>query len=333
MSARNKQRNRFPALSLCAAMAPLMSRCAGAGWLSAGLGAAGAAFVLTHLRRAAPCRTGEERLPDSGTDPEQSFIPRALGLIAGPMLLLLASRAAVSGTHAFAETSGDLTAAALLLALSLWAASAGPRAAERCGGILLRLVLGFFLIVTVFSLPQIRPEWLQPGLRPGEAVVCCGLLLAPGAAFWLHKTESERCTPLWLLLPLAAAAAAVTQGVLSAGLAQRENSFLTLARSVSVLGVIRRFEALVSGAMLPAWFCLCTLLLCSGRAAIRAAKNLPPAAENFAAAALCFLFLPAAKRLSLPVAATLCATSCGFIPIILLSVERKRFFREMQKKC
>ena len=323
MSARNKRRGSFPALPLCAAMAPLMSRCAGAGWLSAGLGAGGAALLLHRLYALSPA--GHERQKDTPSS-------AVLRIIAGAMLLLLAARAAISGTHAFARTAGDPTAACLLLALSLWAASGGPRPAARCAGILLRLVLVFFLIVTVFSLPQLRFAWLQPRVRPDRILSCFGLLLVPGAALWLRE-EKGNGSALWLLSPLAASSAAITGGVLSPALAAKENSFLTLARSVSVLGVMRRFEALVSGAMLPAWFCLCTLLLCAARDAVPMPKNTRPYLIETAEAGSCFLLLPVAMRLNLTTVAVISAISCGLIPLILLSVDHKKIFRNFEKKC
>jgi hypothetical protein len=55
----------------------------------------------------------------------------------------------------------------------------------------------------------------------------------------------------------------LTGGILSPALAREPEAFRTLARGVSVLGVIRRFEALVNGALLMSGFALCTLYIVS----------------------------------------------------------------------
>ena len=59
--------------------------------------------------------------------------------------------------------------------------------------------------------------------------------------------------------------AAVTAGTLSPTLAQGPSAFWSLSRSVSVLGVVRRFEALVSAALLIGSFGLSALLLNAAR--------------------------------------------------------------------
>ena len=63
----------------------------------------------------------------------------------------------------------------------------------------------------------------------------------------------------------AAVTAAVTAGTLSPALARGQAAFWSLSRSVSVLGVVRRFEALVSAALLIGSFSLSALLLNAGR--------------------------------------------------------------------
>ena len=308
-------------------MGPVLSRCAGMDWLWAGLGAALAAGILRLL-------FSRRKAGDAAAGAEAGVLPRVLRIPGGVLLLLLAARAAVAGAGAFPETAGNLLAAGLLLALSLWAAQGGAEAAERCAGILLRLVLALFLTVAVFSLPQLRVSWLRPAFRPGDALICAGLLLVPGAACFLRRGPGRTDgRALWLMIPAAAGAAAVTGGVLSPALAAGEDSFLTLARSVSVLGVMRRFEALVSGAVLPAWFCLCTLLLCAARDAFGVPEGPSAPVVRIARAALCFALLPAAKRLNPVSVAVISSISCGLIPLILLSVEREKNSQKIQKKC
>ena len=103
------------------------------------------------------------------------------------------------------------------------------------------------------------------GGTPLDALIAFAALLIPGAALALSPAleAGERVPhwPWWGGTGLATAASLVAGGILSPALARRPEAFRTLARGVSVLGVIRRFEALVNAAMLMSGFCLCTLLL------------------------------------------------------------------------
>ena len=94
-------------------------------------------------------------------------------------------------------------------------------------------------------------------------------MLLPGAIVLIKvKAPDLRVPhwPWWLSALEATAAALVTGGILSPALAAEPGAFRTLARGVSVLGVIRRFEALVNAALLMNAFCLCALLLAAAGA-------------------------------------------------------------------
>ncbi|MBO4419244.1 MAG: hypothetical protein J5789_05425, partial [Oscillospiraceae bacterium] len=158
-----------------------------------------------------------------------------------------------------------------LLGLGAAAARLGPAAAGRCAGILLWTTCGLYGTVLVFSLPQVQPRWLllpEGSLR--QAVLVCVALLVPGNALALAGALGEDqklpCWPWWAAALTAVAASAVTGGILSPALAGEGEAFRTLARGVSVLGVIRRFEALVNGAMLMSAFSLCAMLLTGAKA-------------------------------------------------------------------
>ena len=239
------------ALALTAAGLPVFRLCCRVSWPWVLLGGLGAALTLSLLTRLAEGR----RRAGAGI---------GSGLLLLPLLVLGALGAAWESSFAFPETAGNLLAAAYLLGLSWTAARIGPAAAGRCAGILLWITGALYGAVLLFSLPQLRGEWLRPAGAVPEALAVWGALLPPGAALLLagRLGEDQRLPhwPWWTAAGLAAAASVVTGGILSPALAREPEAFRTLARGVSVLGVIRRFEALVNGAQLMSGFCLCTLL-------------------------------------------------------------------------
>ena len=240
------------ALALTAAGLPCFRLCCRVSWPWVLLGSLGAALTLSLLTGLA------ERRRRAGAKTGGAFL-----LL--PILLFGALYAAWESSFAFPETAGNLLTAAYVLGLSAAAARTGPAAAGRCAGILLWITGALYGTVLLFSLPQLRLEWLRPVGSALDAVKVWAALLPPGAALLLagRLGEDQRLPhwPWWTAAGIAAAASAVTGGILSPALAREPEAFRTLARGVSVLGVIRRFEALVNGALLMSGFCLCTLLL------------------------------------------------------------------------
>ena len=233
------------ALALSAAGLPIFRCCCAVSWpwvLLGGAAAAASLLLLSALTR----KLGRRRLP-----------------ILAPLFVLGAVGAAIASSYAFPETAGNPLAVAPVLVLSLAAAAGGAEAAGRCAGILLRVTGALYGIVLLFSLPQLRLSRLVPAGAPSDALCVWAALLLPGAALCLPAEAEDGQLPRWPLWSAGTALAAslVTGGILSPALAREAEPFRTLARGVSVLGVIRRFEALVNGAMLMSGFCLCTLLL------------------------------------------------------------------------
>lgn len=266
----DKRRDRISArqlgaLALSAAGVPVFQYCCRIHWLWTLAGGAAAALTLSGLTLLL-----NRRGPAAGAGPRW-----LAGLT--PLLVAGAAAAAWAGSFAFPETAGNLLAALLLFLLAAWAARLGPAAAGRCAGILLWVSGGLYGIVLLFSLPQIHVPWLRPGPgAPTDALRVWAALTLPGAGLCLRGAlgEDQRlpCWPWWAAGLLAAGASAVTGGILSSALAGEPAAFRTLARGVSVLGVMRRFEALVNGAMLISAFCLCAMLLTAVAALTRNAK-------------------------------------------------------------
>ena len=240
------------ALALSAAAVPVFRCCCRFSWVWVLLGGAAAAALLSGLTALL------NRRPRAGS-------ASRLARLCLPFLAAGAMQAAWESSFAFPETAGNGVAAALVLLLALWAAFLGPAAAGRCAGILLWITGGLYGIVLLFSLPELRTEWLRPVGDLKDALGCAGALGIPGAALLLAPAlgEDQRVPdwPWWGAVLAAAAASAVTGGILSPALAKEPEAFRTLARGVSVLGVIRRFEALVNGAMLMSGFALCVLYI------------------------------------------------------------------------
>lgn len=321
------KRRRNAALALTAASLPIFRVCAGAGWASALLGGLLAATVLTGLNRLLRGRSLSDAA-DCGAAGKA-----AAGLLAAA-LAGLAVWAARTACLSFRETAGNPLAIWLLLVLAWTGAGGGETAPARCAAVLLPMLGVLYGAVLVFSLPQLRLAWLRPEIRLRDVLRCFGCLLLPGAALCcLRSREGALPAAAWISALLAGAAAAVTGGLLSPALAPEANAFLTASRSVSLLGVVQRFEALISAAEVLSGFCLCAELLAACKALIgraagsRRAKNLYRAIP--------FFLLPLCT-LNGPEPAIWCsgiAIYGGLLLIFLPSVDQKKKFQKKQKNA
>lgn len=148
-----------------------------------------------------------------------------------------------------------------VLALAAWSAQKGPSAAARVGAVLFWAVLLMYLVVFGAGVRNVQLRWLIPQWTLPDAV---GILifLIPCAAACLLKPEGKWSARLSMPVAFAVAAALITTGVMSPPVAQRvEDAFYEMSRSISLGGVAKRFEALISAGMTVGWFALTNLLL------------------------------------------------------------------------
>ena len=157
---------------------------------------------------------------------------------------------------------GDSTAVPLiLLALAAWSAQKGPSAAARVGAVLFWFVLIMYLTVFGAGVKDINLPWLKSRWNLPDALGFTVLLL-PSASVCLLGTGRKGNGRMVLTVVFTVVAAVITLGVLSPDVAgETSNAFYEMSRSINLLGVARRFEALISAAMTVGWFALISLLL------------------------------------------------------------------------
>lgn len=227
------------------------------GWLWATVfAAAGAAVlaILIYLRRRC------------AKSPAQIAAATAAGKIAlrAALLwnLLMLGRIAAYLCKAYPSGSAFPLVGLLLLLLAVFAAQKGGSAVLRTGAIVFFFLLGFYLLVLGFSLPDLRPAWLAPDPAPVWTVFPA--VLAPTCVLYLSEGESRGGAPaLWLTggVLLAGLAALVTAGSVSPPVAKQEVfPFYTAAKSVKILGAMERLEPFVSAALAAGGFCLLAAL-------------------------------------------------------------------------
>lgn len=148
-----------------------------------------------------------------------------------------------------------------ILAMAAWSAGKGARAAARAGSVLFWAVLLLYLIVLATGVRQVRLQWLWPEWCEikWEALT---VLLIPAVSAVLADQGQRLVRRLVLPTIFIVYGAAVSAGVLSPAVAgQASDAFYQLSRSLNLLGVAQRFEAVVSAGMTVGWFSLASLLL------------------------------------------------------------------------
>lgn len=149
----------------------------------------------------------------------------------------------------------------LILALSAWSAQKGLSAAARVGTVLFWAILILYLVVLGAGVKDVQLRWLKPKWTALDFPRLT-VFLIPVSTVCLLKRGSLKTGRLALSGALVFAGAAITVGVLSPEVAVgTENAFYEMTRSINLLGVARRFEALISAGMTVGWFSIVSLLL------------------------------------------------------------------------
>ena len=154
----------------------------------------------------------------------------------------------------------------ILLVLAAWSARKGPAAAARVGAVLFWVVLGLYLAVFVTGGKDIKLMWLKPSSTAPDALGLTVLLL-PWAGTSLMRSPGAPGRHGWLTFGFVLMGTIITCGVLSPWIAERTtNAFYEMSRSLDLLGVARRFEALICAGATVGWFGTFSLLLtlCGG---------------------------------------------------------------------
>ena len=181
----------------------------------------------------------------------------ALVLLGGALLLGGAARALCA---IYPESRGGPLTGLLLLLAAAYAAERGEETVLRSGAILFFFLTAVEAVILGFSAVQVRAAWLAPqtGRVPFAAMTAA---LSPMAV--LYVRGGARRTGGWLAagIGLCAAAALCAAGTLSPRVAGEEGfAVYTMAKSVSVFGVMERLEPVVSAALTAGGFCLLSVL-------------------------------------------------------------------------
>lgn len=149
----------------------------------------------------------------------------------------------------------------ILLLLAGTAVWFGAEKASRACAVTFWLVAILFAVVLAAGVKNIKVEHLtQISLRADPALIF--VLLLPAAAAALPKRGIGMKKIVLLVCALfPAAVAALSAGMLSDGVAAAlENPFYVYAKSVNLLGIAQRFEAVASVALTMSFFCAQCLL-------------------------------------------------------------------------
>lgn len=327
------------ALLTTALSAPLAIVCSGAAWQWVLAAAALAGCLYLYIVYAA--RNLPKGLGYAG------MLAQAYGgwmgkVLAGLYWLWLALAAARAGRMAELAFPGDRAFPLIPLVLLLVAAlTASKSTASVCrfGGVLYLFVTALLVFTLAFGTADVELQNLRLPGEPSELLGPLGVLLLPAVGlFLLDRMDGSqgRCGRWYLLtVGLAVTLSLVCTGALSLPLAKRSaNPFWLMSRSISVLGVMERFEALISALLSLGFCCLLALLLLAGRKALRCAR---PAVSSRLAA-----WLTAAAGGALLWVAPLIPNSFylygdllfwGLLPILTLGVVSGRNLKNFEKNA
>lgn len=326
------------ALIAASLSAPLAVTCSGVGWQWALAAAALAGCLYLYIVY------GARRVPKGmgyagmlrrayGTWPG-----RALSGLYWAWIALTAARAAGMAALSFPDERAFPLIPLALLAIAALVAKKSVATVCRFGGVLYLFVAALLAFTLIFGAAEIELENLRPAGAPAELTAPLSVLVLPTAALFLldRKDATEAKCGRWYLLiaALTVALSVICTGSLGHTLARRaENPFWLMSRSISVLGVMERFEALISALLSLGFCCLLSLLLLAGRKAFRGAA---PQMGSPAAVWITAAFAAGLTWASPWLPTQFCLTGelifWVLIPVLTLGIVSGRFFKKVEKK-
>ena len=142
-----------------------------------------------------------------------------------------------------------------LIAVSVLAAVGGGDQASRVGAVLFWFLVLLYGVVVVAGAKEIEAKWLLPGkvaLQPRLAMV----MLLPLLLVYHGEGTKGNWKSLIGVLLFALAISVITVGVLSPEIAEGSASaFYEVSKSLSLLGIVERFESVVAAALTLGYFC------------------------------------------------------------------------------
>ena len=275
-------RRQLFALTAAALAAPLVTVCASVSWhwvlLAAGA-AGGVLWFLVSYARRLPARDGYGLLLCRAWGGGGRVL---LGLT-WLWLILCCSLTANMAVTAFPQDRGFPLIPLTLLLLAALPAAKGVGAACRFGGTLFLAVAALLAGVLVFGAADVQLRNLMPAGGAADAAGPLAVLLLPAAGLFLRDGLARRPAS-WLRWYLLAAGLAVAVSVVCAGflglpLAKASaNAFWYMSSSLSILGVMERFEAFISSLLAISFCCMVAFLLSAAQKALRAAVDKLPEA-------------------------------------------------------
>lgn len=150
----------------------------------------------------------------------------------------------------------------ILLAVAAWASCKGAWRAGRTGAVLIWLVLPILGVVFLAGTADVQWSWVRTEMTSPDGMLV-SLLLVPCLGLFLPR-KAEAKEKNFCIIPVAVAiiASVVADGVLGSEVASdTPNTFYEFSKSVTLLGVAERFEALVACALTSGWFALFVIIL------------------------------------------------------------------------
>ncbi len=220
----------------------------------------------------------------------------------------------------FPQSNGSVVVPAVLLILAALACAKDAAVPARVGAVLWPFVLSMFAVVVVFALPDVQPARLREQGELQQSAFAIALLLLPGMR---PVSRGRAKLPAFLLLALTVVLlpAVLCYGAL--GRAQTEALPFPLyaaAQSISVFGVMERFEVLLSAALAASAFCQMCFVLSAGAEELPGENELLRHLKFFALAFAGFGLMWFAPQVSPWVFAAGSAVFCGLIPLGILGI-------------
>ncbi len=232
----------------------------------------------------------------------------------------------------FPLSHGAWIVPAVLALLAALAAAKGSDVAPRMAAVLWPFLLALVAVVALFAAPDIEPERLASFGSSGETAAALALVLLPGMRP-MRRGRAKMPAFLLLAVVLTALPPLLCFGTLGrAQTAALPFPLYASAQSISVFGVMERFEVLLSAALTASGFCALSFALGAALDGLPGASSAAQHTKSLVLAAAGFALMAAVPHLPGWFWPAGSAVFCGLLPLGILAVGARKKVEKNPKK-
>ena len=262
----------------------------------------------------------------------QESLPQWLRILQWLWMIPVLAEIIGMAANTWPDSTRDPVIPASMVLLAMWSAMGGTERTARTGTVLAMLAALLYAMLLFAGIKDIRLEYLSWRIDAPKGSLLTALLLPALLSYLPGQKNTSSVASLTGILVFSVMIAVLTGGILSSQVVRSlPQSFLEMAKGLTLFGTARRFEALTAAVLSMGWFAAISLLLCVSGALPRSVDDRISKGSILATAASALLLWFLKLQFHPHVLAVGSALIWCFLPIAAASAKKRKKEQKKEK--